>query len=44
MTVCSLILLGLIVAEVVTAINVNKQGKRISELEGQNGKQKGKKS
>lgn len=44
MTVCSLILLGLVVAEVVTAINVNKQGKRISELEGQSGKQKGKKS
>jgi len=44
MTVCSLILLGLVVAEVVTVIKVNKQGKRISELEGQSGKQKGKKS
>lgn len=44
MTVCSLILLGLVVAEVVTIIQVNKQGKRISELEGQSGKQKGKKS
>lgn len=44
MTVCSLILLGLVVAEIVTAINVNKQGKRISELERQRVKQKVKKS
>jgi hypothetical protein len=44
MTVYSLILLGLVVAEIVTVINVNKQDKRISELERQNVKQKGKKS
>jgi hypothetical protein len=44
MTICSLILFGLVVAEIVTVINVNKQGKRISELEGRSGKQKGKKS
>jgi cell division protein FtsW (lipid II flippase) len=44
MTVYSLILLGLVVTEIVTVINVNKQDKRISELERQNVKQKGKKS
>jgi hypothetical protein len=44
MTVCSLILLGLVIAEIVTVVQVNKQGKRISELEGQSVKQKGKKS
>jgi len=44
MTVCSLILLGLVVAEVVTIVKVNRQDKRISELEGQSGKQKRKKS
>ena len=40
MTVCSLILLGLVVAEVVTVVKVSKQGNRISKLEEQAGKQK----
>jgi hypothetical protein len=38
MTVCSLILLGLVVAEVVTVVKVSKQGKRILKLEEQAGK------
>jgi len=35
MTICTFILLGLVVAEVVTSVQVGKQGKRISELETQ---------
>jgi hypothetical protein len=34
----TLILLGLVVAEVLTVVKVSKQGKRIDKLEGKGGK------
>ena len=44
MTLGGLILLGLVAAEVVTAVKVSKQSKRIGELEEQAQKQKKKES
>jgi len=40
MTLGGLILLGLVTAEVVTAVKVSKQGKRLEKLEEKAGKKK----
>ena len=44
MTLGALILFGLVVAEVVTAVTVSKQAKRIDKLEEEIGKRKKKES
>ena len=44
MTFGTLILLGLVVAEIVTAVKVGNQAKRIDKLEGEAAKQKKKES